>query len=304
MGQLTGDSLGSQVEFQEAKEIKWNYPKGVRYLADGGPFNLIAGQPTDDSEMALALARSILARGAYEPGAAFHAYLEWHSSKPFDCGRTIAEALSGRLNPDSQANGALMRVSPLAIHGALKPRESLKAWAMADAALTHPNQLCQDANALFVLAIAEAIQSGPSPQSLYDSVMSQALELKADPALFEAAAKAAQEAPPDYSRKMGWALIAFQNALWQLLHAPNLEEALVDTVGRGGDTDTNAAICGALLGAVYGLEAIPWQWRQAVLGCRPQAGLPGVRRPRPEIYWPGDALELAALLLGESQPAS
>lgn len=43
-------------------------------------------------------------------------------------------------------------------------------------------------------------------------------------------------------------LTAFHNALWQLLHATNLEEAVVDnTVMRGGDTDTNAAICGALL---------------------------------------------------------
>jgi hypothetical protein len=99
---------------------------------------------------------------------------------------------------------------------------------------------------------------------------------------------------------MGWVLIAFQNALWQLLYASDFEEALVDTVGRGGDTDTNAAICGALLGAVYGLEAIPEPWRRAVLGCRPKAGRPGVRRPRPEIYWPVDALDLAASLLGES----
>lgn len=96
---------------------------------------------------------------------------------------------------------------------------------------------------------------------------------------------------------MGWVLIAWQNALWQLLHAPNLEEGVVDTVGRGGDTDTNAAICGALLGAVYGLESIPRQWREAVLQCRPAAGDPRVRHPRPECYWPVDALELAARLL-------
>jgi ADP-ribosylglycohydrolase len=53
-----------------------------------------------------------------------------------------------------------------------------------------------------------------------------------------------------------WAgvLIAFQDALWQLLHAASREEGVVDTLSRGGDTDTNATICGALLGSVYGRD--------------------------------------------------
>ena len=96
---------------------------------------------------------------------------------------------------------------------------------------------------------------------------------------------------------MGWVLIALQNALWQMLHASNLEEGVVDTVMQGGDTDTNAAIAGALLGAVYGEEAVPAQWRESILNCRPEAGRPGVHKPRPAEYWPVDALELADALL-------
>lgn len=96
---------------------------------------------------------------------------------------------------------------------------------------------------------------------------------------------------------MGWVLIALRNALWQLTHAPNLEEGVVDTVMRGGDTDTNAAICGALLGAVYGCDAIPSQWRDAVLNCRPEAGGANVINPRPKLFWPIDALELAERLI-------
>jgi len=65
---------------------------------------------------------------------------------------------------------------------------------------------------------------------------------------------------------------------------------------RGGDTDTNAAICGALLGAVHGVEAIPSQWQEKVLNCRPQRR-PGVVHPRPEVFWPTDALELAKRLM-------
>ena len=112
------------------------------------------------------------------------------------------------------------------------------------------------------------------------------------------AIKSAEDAPPeDFMHNMGWALIAFQNALWQLLHAENLEEGVVDTVMRGGDTDTNAAICGAFLGAVYSRDAIPTQWATRVLHCRPETGRPHVHHPRPECYWPIDALELAEKLV-------
>lgn len=65
----------------------------------------------------------------------------------------------------------------------------------------------------------------------------------------------------------------------------------------GGDTDTNAAIAGALLGAVHGREAVPAQWRQMVLSCHPAEGAPAVRRPRPRAFWPVDALTLAERLL-------
>jgi len=71
----------------------------------------------------------------------------------------------------------------------------------------------------------------------------------------------------------------------------------VNTIMRGGDTDTNAAICGALLGAVYGRNAVPGQWIESLLKCRPAAGQPNVRHPRPECFWPVDALELAERLL-------
>ena len=45
-------------------------------------------------------------------------------------------------------------------------------------------------------------------------------------------------------------------------------DAVSVSVSRSGDTDTNGAICGALLCAHEGREAIPRQWRNAVLSCR------------------------------------
>ena len=155
----------------------------MRELADGGCWSTIAGQPTDDSGLALQLVKLRSEHGTYDSGLALAAYQQWLNSGPFDCGATIRAGLRRHPNFDSQVNGALVRISPPSEYSA-----SLTRW---------------------------------QPR---------------------------------------WVLIAIRNALWQLLHAPNLARSVVDTVMRGGDTDTNAAICGALLGAIYGIESMPSQW--------------------------------------------
>jgi len=293
LGQLAGDALGGLVEFRTPSDIRKEYPDGVRILADGGTWNTIAGQPTDDSEMALILARMLADLGRYNPAEARKVYVFWLDSKPFDCGMTTSSGLRGQPNHDSQANGALMRISPLGIFGAHYELDQVSEWARQDAALTHPHPVCQQANALFTMAVAHAIRTGCGSKELYEQIKSWADHMDVEKSLFDATTGAATSPPADYVHHQGWVLIAFRNALWQLLHAPGLEEGIVDTVMRGGDTDTNAAICGALLGAVYGRDAIPGQWVESLLNCRPAAGHPRVRRPRPECFWPVDALELA-----------
>jgi ADP-ribosylglycohydrolase len=300
MGQLAGDSLGSLVEFKTPEEIRRLYPEGVRDLADGGVWNTLAGQPTDDSEMALALARSLAERGRYDRKAVQAAYLDWFGSNTFGCGRTVTQALrDGFRNPESQANGALMRVSPLGIFGAnddVSPEE-LAAWADQDAALTHVHPVCRQANILFVEALARAIRHGAAPDEIHGAMLSRAGELRVERSLAEALRDAAHAPPPDYLEHRGWVIVAFHNAVWQLLHAPNPEEGIIDTVMRGGDTDTNAAIAGALLGAVYGYSALPARWSKVILDCRPDAGIAGAAHPRPRRFWPTDARDLAARLV-------
>jgi len=61
----------------------------------------------------------------------------------------------------------------------------------------------------------------------------------------------------------------------------------------GGDTNTNEAICGAVLGAGHGREAISVQWTKCLSNCRPAAGQAHVRHPRPECFWPADVLSPA-----------
>ena len=104
------------------------------------------------------------------------------------------------------------------------------------------------------------------------------------------------EGPADFVRQQGSLLIAFQNAFRHLASDTPLEAALIETVGHGGDADTNAAICGALLGAVQGRAAIPPRWSTPILACRSlaEAGVPHPRAPR---YWPDDVPLIAEALL-------
>jgi ADP-ribosylglycohydrolase len=306
--------LGSLVEFKSATSIGSQYPDGPRLLKDGGTWQTIAGQPTDDSEMALALARSIIKANNYGEEEAATAYAQWYDSHPFDIGVTTSTALgpaSHALNQGlpvapaarahasvtSQANGALMRASPLAIFGTgLEPYQVAR-LARTDAGITHPHEVCRSANEVFAVAIAYAIRTGYNAQLVYRYACSWAHEHAVDSAVLESLEASEFEPPADFMKNMGWVRIAFQNAFYQLLHAATLEEGVINAVRAGGDTDTNAAIAGALLGAVHGRRGIPEQWKDRILTCRPIQGLRGVKKFRSASYWPVDALSLAERLL-------
>ncbi len=314
LGQFAGDALGSQVEFRRAAEIRAQFPEGVRELTGGGPFGTLAGQPTDDSELALMLLHSILQAGGYDPEAAASAYAYWYRSDPFDVGGTIGQALAAirpgasaaeaaraAASRSSQANGSLMRIAPLPIWGHRLPVERLVEHARQDSQLTHPHPVCQDSVAAFCIAVAQALRGGTTEQ-VYRAALDWA-EAHGEPTVAEAlraAAEPPKRQPPVDGSTQGWVLHALRTAFHQLLHAPSLEEGIVRTISLGGDTDTNAAIAGALLGARHGRAGVPDRWRRVILSCRPMAAS-GARRPRPYPFWPVDALYQAEALvaLGE-----
>lgn len=294
LGQVAGDSLGGLVAFLGAAEIAARHGDGPRLLADGGQRGLLAGQVAADSELALALARSVLTKGGYTPQAALEAYRGWLASEPFDCGPTVRAALSGRPDAQSQANGSLRRASPLGILAHAQTPQVASRWARLDAALTHPHPVCGDATAAYVVALAHAVREGDGPQAAFDAAFEWARAEAVGP-VREALAMAQDMPPSSEGQNAGWVLVALQNAFYELLHGPSLEQGVLATVRRGGDADANAAVTGALLGAVHGREAVPQQWRSLVLGCRP---IPGAGpRPRPMECWATDALEIAEGLL-------
>ena len=289
LGQVIGDSLGALVESKPASEITQLYPTGLRELADGGPHRTIAGQPTDDSEMALALARTLVREKKYAGDKVLDAYRAWLTSRPVDVSMSTERGLLGLATTESESNGSLMRCSPIGIWAAGDPALAART-ARDDSALTHTNPACLEACAAYCAAIAAGV-GGASRDEMFEAAAAHAK----GPA-HEAVKRAAKGiAPADYFTHPGWALVALQNAFC-CLHSLEFEEAIVQTIARGGDTDTNAAIAGALVGAHCGREKIPSRWILAVLACRPLAQ-GGAVRPRPMDYWPDDVLDLAEALL-------
>lgn len=299
-GQAIGDALGTTFEFETANDIAARAPSAwPDELVGDGPFRLLPGQVTDDTELALALARSLVRRGGYDDEDAARSYVRWRGSNPFDAGMATTLAFGGlvgvsaagdvraRASRTTQANGSLMRSSPLGIFGHALPREQLATFARNDSLLSHPDPVPQAACAVFVTTLADAIRTGDSGPVLFERAVAFA---KGSPVgdTLEAARTALPESDGD---KQGWVRIALQHAFFHLLHAKEPAGALVQTVLAGGDTDTNAAIAGALLGAVFGVGAFPPAWRRAVGACQ---------SPRPPEYRCNDLDALADALVSLS----
>lgn len=301
LGQVAGDALGALVEFESKARINSRYPGGLRQLADGGPWNISAGQPTDDSELAITLARSLVRERGFDKEKVKLSYQGWLASSPFDVGHTTRTGLTGQRNHQSRANGSLMRTSPIGIFAAGDPARA--AWiAHRDSAITHNNAVCVLACAAFAASISVGVAGGTR-----DEMFRAALEFsetkEADIWIVRKVLQAAQDgAPDDYETNMGWVLLALHNAYFHLLAGSSVDEAIIATAAQGGDTDTNAAIVGALLGAADGRDAVPDTWRLSVLSCRADRAL-GASQPRPREYWADDLFELAEGLLDAGSAA-
>jgi ADP-ribosylglycohydrolase len=185
-------------------------------------------------------------------------------------------------------NGSLMRTAPIGVYFA-KDRNARIRASIDDCVLTHYDPRCQLACVAFNAALASAIASvkAPTPEAMVaaaqgDLTVAAALlgkealdEVRDTQAALAFLRKdlelAASPDPELYGpelflhRQVGFVRVAFRLAFWELCHAPDLETALVDVVNRGGDTDTNAALTGALFGALQGEGAVPEEWRLNVL---------------------------------------
>ena len=265
-GLMVGDALGAPAEFCYHEDIMGRYPHGLQEMVPGFCIctDRRVGVVTDDTQMAYCLHMALQDAHGWSAEAARKRYLEWLATDPPDIGEATYDALTGNPNDESQGNGALMRVLPIALWAALYPDFDWQTAAREDAAITHPHPVCAECNVVYVYALLHAIKNQTTPQELYDVTLAWAKEQGISSAVINVLLNAATERPDYDGEHIGWVLIALQSVFYQLLHAASFKDAMVDIVSAGGDTDTNAAIAGALLGILYGESTIPHKWIAAV----------------------------------------
>ena len=175
-------------------------------------------------------------------------------------------------------NGALMRCAPLAIRWRDDPRRLVRESVLS-AVPTHWDRRCGWSCALANLACAAALRGEMlSAEALLRSAqdgMAASLPALRDygyraevPSSVSEAAILASRSTLDDLRfdgdDMGFTLLSLQAALISYWCAGDFESGLRKVVEAGGDTDTNGAIVGAVLGARFGHAAIPGRWRRRV----------------------------------------
>lgn len=254
LGLAIGDALGATVEFMTKTEIAKQY--GVhRSLSGGGWLRLKPGQVTDDTQMALALGRSLIRQGTCDCRDICEEFAAWLRSRPVDIGNTCRRGISryivtGTLEaPPSEGdagNGAAMRVLPVALATLGQP-EDAKAWTIAQCRTTHHHPL-SDAAAIAFVEMTQALILGADRN---------ALQLYAED--LQARVPALRFAPyPGLSS--GFVVDTAQTVFHYYFATENFADCVIATVNQGGDADTTGALAGMLAGATYGTSAIPHAW--------------------------------------------
>lgn len=110
--------------------------------------------------------------------------------------------------------------------GWASPPERVAGWARADSGLTHPHPVCQEACAVFAVAIAEAIARGGPAERIYEWALSWCDAHGREPVVAQILRDARKGPPAVYYPQMGWVRIALLNAFFQLLTAPDAGAAI------------------------------------------------------------------------------
>ncbi len=294
---LAAEILGSQVEFLTSAQRYQLSEFELLNFHQQNPWRTLPGQPTEDGELVLLLGRMLQFYRSYHAEHALHAYQYWLQTDPFAASTALTHALKVQAEDRDYSATALARVMPIACLGVHVSTSEVAAWAMADTALTQPAALCQQASALYAMMLAKAISTGVDAETLYQDLQQWAVELHVEYALHKVIEQALFMPPADFTTPIKPVLCAFHNAVWQMLYAKSVEDAISETIRQGGDTGTNAAIAAALVAALHGMPERSEVWINAFTQCKPQDGVTGVEQPRPQALWPQDVLLLAEQLI-------
>ncbi|MFF2378403.1 ADP-ribosylglycohydrolase family protein [Streptomyces xiamenensis] len=298
LGAGAGDALGVPYEFRPSMSDTQS-PE----MKGGGPFNFAPGEYSDDTQMHVCIAEVAATGADLRTREALDAiamnFLRWYAGGPADVGNQTRSILGTTMRAKgaspsdamsaasrqyaadrpkaSAGNGSLMRTGTIA----LAYLDDVKAMAKAVrlvSELTHadPDGDCAEACILWCSGIRTAVLAGT-----FDGVR-QGLDLLPEErrALWAARLDAAESHPPHSFQRNGWVVEALQAAWSAITHTPVPEDlpergsfaaqhfqlALEAAVRTGNDTDTVAAIAGALLGARWGASAVPLAWQNKIHG--------------------------------------
>lgn len=286
LGSATGDALGAGYEFGSAPLG----PEGPAMIG-GGLGDFAPGEWTDDTTMAWCIAVVAASGADLRTGEALtqiaRRFRDWYETGPADIGNQTRNVLAGAgPSPTGAAllatsydlhartghtagNGSLMRTAAVALPY-LDDAESVVEAAFKVSRLTHYDPRAGEACALWSLAIRHAILYGE-----FD--LRAGLDLLEDESAtyWSERINEAETSEPGHFNPNGWVVAAFQAAWSAIVHTPlhegadvhhHFRHALGTAIAIGDDTDTVAAIAGALLGARWGALAVPTEWRRVLHG--------------------------------------
>ena len=276
LGLALGDAAGAPFEFRRAHEIPDPIPLFELPWA-GGP----AGSTTDDTALARNLVVSLTERQGFDPDDLVARHLEWFRTGPPDVGNQTrlvleradrgepaadaARAVWESRGPEvSAGNGSVMYCAPLGAAFASHMDWVFRA-APALSALTHHDARCGTACLAVTLAAASLVLSGEPERSIRDVLTHLIAEDREGAEELEFLVGAAGTQRPVDGPDQGFCLFTAGIALRVAITAPMYEAGIREVIALGGDTDTNAAVAGALLGARDGLDALPPEWRSKLL---------------------------------------
>lgn len=268
LGLALGDALGAPFEFRRSHDVPTPIPAFELPWMDRPP-----GSWTDDTAMARNLWTSLIATGGtLDADDLLRRHLEWLESSPPDIGSqtlaalrehqrgtpNAAKAVFDRRGPEvSAGNGSVMYCAPVGLAYAERADELPEA-APALSAITHWDERCKTA-CLAVTLAAAALVRGNDPESAVRAALERVADREGGEELDYLTGAAGLERPID-GPDQGFTLFTAGVALRVAGEAKPFEDGLREVVALGGDTDSNASVAGALLGALHGIDGLPPGW--------------------------------------------
>jgi len=283
LGLAVGDALGAPLEGAPPGD---GSSSAYEKMAGGSPFDVgpAPGGWTDDTSMALCLAASLVEKRGFDPLDQLERYLRWFrtgymssADRSFGFGGTVIQALlrfeqtpepfCGSDDPLTAGNGCTMRLAPVPLFYARKPREAIERSADSSRT-THATATCVDACRYLAALLVGALHGAAKDELLSENFSPLPGYWNERPLHAEIAAIARgsfrRRNPPEIIGS-GYVVASLEAALWAFHHSDSFREGCLKAVCLGNDADTTGAVYGQLAGAYYGENSIPQSWRQKLV---------------------------------------